>query len=97
MILSLQIRASKVAAHWEQLSQVLGTGSAARDAPAQRLGREGGIRAAQFPAAGSSEQFTHGNLASHEQSRAIQGTLRSVCYSVKVIQHLEGSTTCNFF
>lgn len=71
MILSLQISAFKVTAHHEQLSQVLGTGSTARDAPALRLGREGGIRAAQLPAAGSYQQLTQGELVSHEQSRAI--------------------------
>lgn len=74
MILSLQISAFKAKADHEQLSQVLGAGNTSRDGPALRLGREGGIRAAQLPAAGSYEQLNRGKLVSHEQSRAITGS-----------------------
>lgn len=74
MILSLQISACKIKAHHEQLRQVLSAGNRAWDAPAQQLGGEGRIRAAQLPAAGSYEQLNHGKLVSHEQSRAITGS-----------------------
>lgn len=74
MILSLQISALRAAARQEQLSQVLGTGNTARDAPALELAGQGWIRAAQLPAAASCEPLTHGKPVSHEQSRAITGT-----------------------
>lgn len=71
MILSLQISAFKVTAHHERLSQMPCTTNTAQDDPVLLLGREGGIRAPQLPAAGSYEQLTHGKSVSHEQYRAI--------------------------
>lgn len=81
MILSLQISPFKVTAHHEQLSQVLCTSDIAQEALTLLLWRERGIRVLQLPAAGSSEQLTHGKPVSHKEYRAIteRDKSKSVC------------------